>query len=181
MSDHDPAAPYVRRITIEENVRDAATQKYLVGHDLVHVGQRMLFDGVEYPGLVALDEGWAVSAASDKDPTIVSFCVDAEQVVHGRIDEATTHKCTGFTVAGVRFLVPLGHPWETIHHVDAPDVVRVYTYVAEVEIGGMRDRPGDRVTDGADTGVLADCPHCSGRGMLLVRDVPRHVQRGKRR
>jgi hypothetical protein len=194
MSDHDASPrrsdpvtgrPYLRHVTIEDHSAEQPAD-----HP-VHVTNRVLFDGREYPGLVNLRMGWSVSGGLIEG-TVLTLHVDAEAVEHGRVDEASHEgdrfRLAGYTVEDMPCLVPQGRYWETVHIPDPTigedafpghrsnldearaEWVRVHLFVREVEIVAKRDHAGDVVVDGGEPGVLATCEQCHGKGLLHVPD-----------
>jgi hypothetical protein len=161
----DPAAKYLRRITIRDHAPDT-------GEPPVHVSSSVLFDGVECPGdLIYLNDGWEATGGSS-DGSVVSLTVDASRVKIGRFTEPG--KFEDFEINGVPVLTPKGVDWETLDAEPQPGMparVRVHIFVREFAFLAAEPAAGDRVTDGGIVGTLVRCEQCSGDGLLHKPDA----------
>lgn len=141
----DPAAKYLRRITIRDTLADAGERRP------VHVSHVMLFDDVERPGLVFMNDSWEACGGS-VEGSLVSFTVDASRahigsIIDGRLDD--------FRLDDMPVLVPADAEWEVfdVDPLGGPSKVRVQIFVREFAFLAAAPAVGDRVTDG---GIVGD-------------------------
>lgn len=134
MTDPKPRPAYLRRITIQDSIPDDGVQLP------VHVGHKVLFDGVECPpSLISLADGWEANGEL-RDGSVVSFTVDAARVKFGKFIEPGKYE--DFEINGVPVLVPQGVEWEPSDEDPEPGVpptVRVHIFVREFEFAASPD------------------------------------------
>lgn len=172
MTDPNARPAFLRRITIQDSMPDDGDQMP------VHVGNRVLFDGVECPpSLIDLRDGWDATG-SLTEGSVVSFTVDAARVKFGAMIKTESGEPTGkyenFEINGIPVLVPQGVEWESEDEDPPPGVpakVRVHIFVREFEfLAAPAAKAGDRVEDGGIVGTLVRCEKCSGDGLLHKPD-----------
>jgi hypothetical protein len=145
-----PKPKYLRKITILDSAPDE-------GEVPVHVGARVLLDGVEHPGLIDVTEGWKIVGRHPDsrdidgyDATVVEFSAPLSRVTLGEFDDVGKW-VGGFLLDDIPVLVPSDCHWEVYEPVpyDPADLhgmnvmgpikqkttsVRVLFFVREIEI-----------------------------------------------
>lgn len=104
----------------------------------IHIGNTVLLDGAEHPGLILPNYGWTAEGGSHEG-TVVSMVADASRVTVGRVENGSFE---AYRLDDVPVLVPRDADWTFLPaDDDRPAAVQVYLYVRHFAIDSAQDDP----------------------------------------